>query len=112
LKSRLAKKQKKGRRMVLIKKIKLNMLENQLEDIVVMCSQIKVSQEELNYIKSKVEENEEELSTGIISKNLYNSKKTDLEKEKGKLDRKINSNIKNSLKKLQKLKNVLNEIEI
>jgi hypothetical protein len=98
--------------MVVIKKIKLNLVEKYLEDVVVSSSQIKVSQEELKYVKTRMENNKREFSAGDISDNLFKSKKISLEKEKKKLDDKIKANIKNSLKRLQDIRNILNKIEI
>lgn len=98
--------------MVVIKKVKLNLIEKYLEDAVVSCSQIKVSQEELKYVESRMEDNKKELSSGSISSSLFSSKKKSLEKEKAKLDNKIKLNIKSSLDKLEKLRSIMDKIEI
>jgi hypothetical protein len=98
--------------MVVIKKIKLNLVEKYLEDIVVSSSQIKVSQDELKYVKKRMENNKKEYTAGNISDNLFESKKISLEKEKKKLDNKIKANIKNSIKRLQDIRNILDKIEI
>jgi hypothetical protein len=98
--------------MVIIKKIKLNLIEKYLEDVVVSCSKIKISQDELKYVKTRMENNKREYTAGDISDNLFKTKKISLEKEKKKLDEKIKGNIKNSVKRLQDIRDILNKIEI
>ena len=105
-------KQKKVITMVVIKKIKLNLIGNYLEDIVGLCSQIRVSQEELKYIESRMKDNKNDFSSGNISKSLYDGNKTDLEREKRKLTERLDLSIKKSLKKLENIKNILKAIEI
>ena len=113
--------------MVIIKKIKLDLVEKYLEDVVISASQIKISQDELKYVKTRTENNRREHTAGDISDNLFKTKmitdilffclffktkKISLEKEKKKLDEKIKKNIKNSVKRLQDIRNVLDKIEI
>lgn len=98
--------------MVVIKKIKLDMIEKNLEDVVVLCSQVKVSQEELRYVESKIADDRKDFSSGSISRSLFNSKKNILTTEEKKLNKKIKMNIRDSLKRLQTLKKFLNDIEI
>jgi hypothetical protein len=98
--------------MVVIKKIKLEFVESILDDVVVLCSQIKVSQEELRYVEIKIEDNKNDFSAGKISKSLFKNKGTSFGKEDRKLKKKIKLNMKNSLRKIENLKTVFNEIEI
>jgi len=98
--------------MTIVKKIKLELIEDYLKNIVGLCSIIRVSQEELKYVNSKLRKNENEFASGGISENLYKGNKTNLENEKRKLNEKINLNIEKTLKTLENIKNVLNEIEI
>ncbi len=98
--------------MVVVKKVKLNLIEKYLEDVVVSCSQIKVSQEELRYVDSRLKNNKKEFSSGDISSSMFNSKKKSLEKEKSKLNEKIKLNIKNSMDRLDSLRSIMNKIEI
>ena len=98
--------------MVIIKKIKLDLMEKYLEDIVILCSQIKVSQEELKYVNSRMKNNKNDFSSGDISKSLFTNEKNSLEKEGKKLSNKIKTNIKESLKRLESLRKILNAIEI
>ena len=98
--------------MVVIKKIRLELVEKYLEDVVVLSSQIKISQEELKYVKSRMDNNKMEFSSGDISDSLFKTKRINLEKEEKKLNNKIKSNIKKSANKLQAIRNVLNKVEI
>ena len=66
----------------------------------------------MKYVKTRTENNRREHTAGDISDNLFKTKKISLEKEKKKLDEKIKKNIKNSVKRLQDIRNVLDKIEI
>lgn len=98
--------------MAAIKKVKLNLIEENMEDVVLFSSKIKNLQEELKYLDSRTEINKKKFSSGKISKSLYNNKNKDLEKQKRKINKNINSNVKKAVLELEKTKKALNEIEI
>ena len=98
--------------MTVIKKIRLNLVEKYLEEVVVSCSQIKVAQHEMKYVKSRMEDNKKDLSSGEISESLYNNKSSTLMGEEKKLKNKIKVNIKKSLSDLNKLRKLMDNIEI
>jgi hypothetical protein len=98
--------------VVAIKKINLNLVEENMEDVVLFSSKIKNLQEELKYLDSRTEINKKKFSSGKISKSLYNNKNRDLEKEKKKINKNIISNIKKTIAELEKTRKSLNSIEI
>lgn len=98
--------------MTVVKKIKLDDIENLLENIILFCSRIKVSQEELKYLEQRIDDNKSDFLSGSLSKSLYESNRKGLEKEKKKLMKKIDINIRNSIKKIGGLKSTLEEIKI
>lgn len=98
--------------MSIIKKIKLSSIESGLEDVVSLCSRIKISQEELSYLEQKVKENTKDFSDGVLSESKYNSMGKELKKESLKLAKNIDSEIRRSIKKIDSIKQILNSIEI
>ncbi|MFH0929004.1 MAG: hypothetical protein V1818_01455 [Candidatus Aenigmatarchaeota archaeon] len=98
--------------MAVVKKLKLNSIEKGLEDIVSLCSRIKISQEELSYIEQKVNENRKDFSGGTLSESKYMDKEKDLKRESLRLSKNIDSDIKKSIKKIDSVKQTLNKIEI
>lgn len=98
--------------MSVIKKIKLSPIEKSLEDIVSLCSRIRISQEELGYLEQKTKENNKAFADGILSSSKYKTKEKSLGKERRRLAKSINQDIKNTVKKVDSLKGVLGKIGI
>ena len=98
--------------MSIVKKIKLNLIERDLESIVLFCSKIKVLQEELNCLEERMEYNKNEFSSGNLSESIYNINRKSSLKENRKLATSIGLNIKKSIKKVESIEKALKEVSI
>ncbi|MBN2202772.1 MAG: hypothetical protein JW700_01105 [Candidatus Aenigmarchaeota archaeon] len=98
--------------MSVVKKIKLNSIENGLEEIVSLSSRIKISQEELLFLDTKIKENTKAFSEGALSESRYKGKEKSLQKERKKLEKNINFEIKRAIRKIEAVKKVIERVEI
>ena len=98
--------------MSIVKKVKLNLVERNLENVILLCSKIKASQEELKCLEDRMSYNQNEFSSGDMSQSIYETNKRNSEREKRKLESEISLNVKKSLKKLQSIENILKEANI
>jgi hypothetical protein len=98
--------------MAIIKKVKLNLIERNLENIVLLCSKIKAWQEELKCLEERMAYNQNEFLSGNLSESIFDINKRGSEKEKRKLTGKIEMNINKSVKKLENIEKSLKEVNI
>ena len=98
--------------MVVVKRIKLNAIENGLEEIVSLSSRIKISQEELLFLDTKIKENTNAFSEGTLSESRHKKKEKSLQREKRKLEKNVNFEMKRAIRKIGAVKKALDSVEL
>jgi hypothetical protein len=98
--------------MVVVKRIKLSSIENGLEEIVSLCSRIKISQEELKYLDQKMKDVRKAFTEGSLSKSKHKKKEESLKREVRRLEKNVNYEIKRTVKKIDSVMKILERVEI
>jgi len=98
--------------MSIVKKVKLNLIEKDLESIVLLCSKIKALQEESKCLEDRLTYYREEFSSGNLSESIYNVNKKNSLKEKRVIESGIGLNIKKSIKRLEDIEKAFKEVNI
>ena len=98
--------------MPIVKKIKLNLIERRLENVVLLCSKIKSSQEEMKCLEERINDISNEFETGNLSESIYNTNRKSSEKEKKALTSKISLDIKKAMKNMEQIEKAMKEVDI
>ena len=98
--------------MSIVKKIKLNLIERHLENLLLLCSKIKSSQEELSCLEDRMKDIKNEFEIGDLSESIYNTNRKGSEKEKKVLVSKIGIDIKKAIKNMDKIEKAMKEVDI
>jgi hypothetical protein len=98
--------------MAIVKKIKLNLIERRLESIVLLCSKIKSSQEELDCLEERMGDIKSEFESGNLSESIYNTNSKSSARDKKLLTSRIDIDIKKTLKNIDEVEKAMKELEI